>query len=216
MVNGMFWMGSQPWLKVNLEGQRFADEGAPYDFILHASSTQPGHTYCTIWDSNFMNYIPQFKTQGCSRMFPFENGAPVSAITLDANMGMIQQLTEGGMIQQADTIEELAKKLNIPAENFSATVSRYNGLVASGTDTDFGKLAFRMSPVDTPPTTASARPVTCCAPWTVFPLTPTSMPWTRKATPSRASMWAATIPVVSSPTATLTSFPDSPPAAPPP
>lgn len=151
MVNGMFWMGSQPWLKVNLEGQRFADEGAPYDFILHASSTQPGHTYCTIWDSNFMNYIPQFKTQGCSRMFPFENGAPVSAITLDANMGMIQQLTEGGMIQQADTIEELAKKLNIPAENFSATVSRYNGLVASGTDTDFGKLAFRMSPVDTPP-----------------------------------------------------------------
>ncbi len=58
--DGMFWMGSQPWLKVNLEGNRFADESAPYDFILHASATQPGHTYCTIFDSNYVDYIYQF------------------------------------------------------------------------------------------------------------------------------------------------------------
>jgi len=151
MVEGMFWMGSQPWLKVNLAGERFADESAPYDFILHASSTQPGHTYCTIYDSNYVRYIHQFRTQGCSRMFPFENGAPVSAITLEAAQGMNQGLLESGMLQQADTIEELAKKLNIPAETFAATVERYNRLVASGEDTDFGKEAFRLSPVDTPP-----------------------------------------------------------------
>lgn len=29
MVNGMFWMSSQPWLKVNLNGERFANESAP-------------------------------------------------------------------------------------------------------------------------------------------------------------------------------------------
>ena len=84
MVNGMVWMASQPWLKVNLKGERFCNESAPYDFVLHASIDQPGHTYATIWDSNFQDYIMQFKTQGCSRMFPFVNGAPVSAIDMDA------------------------------------------------------------------------------------------------------------------------------------
>lgn len=151
MVDGMFWMGSQPWLKVNLEGQRFADESAPYDFILHASSTQPKHTYCTIFDSNFEKYIYQFRTQGCSRMFPFENGAPVSAMTLDIVKGINQGLLAQGILQQAETIEELGQKLNIPPDEFAATVKHYNEMVASGEDTDFGKESFRLSPVDAPP-----------------------------------------------------------------
>lgn len=31
--DGMFWMGSQPWLKVNLAGERFTNESEPYDFF---------------------------------------------------------------------------------------------------------------------------------------------------------------------------------------
>ncbi len=151
MTQGMFWMGSQPWLKVNLAGERFADESTPYDFILHASSKQPDHTYCTIYDSNYEQYVYQFKTQGCSRMFPFENGAPVSAMTLDVVKGINAQLLEKGILQQADTIEELGQKLNIPPDKFAETVKHYNQLVASGTDTDFGKESFRLSPVDKPP-----------------------------------------------------------------
>ena len=59
-------------------------------------------------------------------MFPFENGAPVSAITLEMARGMNQGLLESGMMQQADTIEELADKLHIPSDAFTATVKRYN------------------------------------------------------------------------------------------
>ncbi len=40
----LFWMGSNPWLKVNLNGERFTNEAAPYDYILNAALTQPGHT----------------------------------------------------------------------------------------------------------------------------------------------------------------------------
>lgn len=149
--SAMFWMASQPWLKVNLEGKRFCNESEPYDFTLHASLAEPDHTYVTLWDANYIDYIYQFKTQGCSRMFPFENGAPVSAITIDAMMGMNQGLVENGYIQQADTIEELAEKLNIPADNLKETVDHYNELVAAGEDTDFGKEPFRLSPLDTPP-----------------------------------------------------------------
>ena len=149
--NGMVWMASQPWLKVNLEGERFCNESAPYDFILHAMLHEPGHTYATIWDANFQDYITQFKTQGCSRMFPFVNGAPVSAIDMDACMGMLEGMKQAGFIQQADTIEELAEKLNIPADNLVATVERNNENCAAGEDPDFGKEPFRLSPVDTAP-----------------------------------------------------------------
>ncbi len=150
-VNMLFWMGSQPWLKVNLNSERFANESSPYDFILHASRTQPGHTYCTIWDSNYVNYIYQFKTQGCSRMFNFVNGAPPNAMPLAAAQGMNAKLLEQGYIQQANTIEELAQKLNIPVDTFKKTVARNNELYKKGKDEDFGKEAFRLSPIDTPP-----------------------------------------------------------------
>ncbi len=149
--SNMFWMASQPWLKVNLNGQRFCNESEPYDLTLHASLSQPGHTYCTLWDANYESYIYQFKTQGCSRMFPFANGAPVSAVPLEAAKQMNEGLMAMGYIQQADTVEELAEKLNIPADALVQTVDHYNELVAAGEDVDFGKEPFRLSPLDTAP-----------------------------------------------------------------
>ncbi len=60
-------------------------------------------------------------------------------------------LMADGFIQTADTIEELAEKLNIPVEAFKATVERYNELSAIGEDEDFGKENYRLSTLDTPP-----------------------------------------------------------------
>ena len=84
-------------------------------------------------------------------MFPFSNGTPVSAIDLDANMGMFMGMQEAGFVQSADTVEELAAKLGIPADALVATVERQNENYANGEDPDFGKEPFRLSPVDTAP-----------------------------------------------------------------
>ena len=65
--------------------------------------------------------------------------------------GLLQGLIGGGYVIQADTLEELAEKLNIPADTFVATVKRYNELAANGKDEDFGKPAYRMIALDTPP-----------------------------------------------------------------
>ena len=46
--------------------------------------------------------------------------------------------TLAGFIQQADTLEELAKKLNMPADTFVETVKRYNEQCKKGVDEDFG------------------------------------------------------------------------------
>ena len=146
----LFWMGSQPFLKVNLNGERFMNEYMPYDYVLHTASTQPHHTYATVWDSNYPAYCEKFDTHGCSRLFLHENGAyPV--FPMEMVMGMNEELIAGGYIVKADTIEELAEKLGLPVDTFKATVARYNELYAKGVDEDFGKEAYRLSAMDTAP-----------------------------------------------------------------
>nr|WP_256368323.1 FAD-binding protein [Adlercreutzia sp. ZJ473] len=56
-----------------------------------------------------------------------------------------------GIIQQADTIEELAEKLLMPADALKATVDRYNELCEKGEDEDFGKESKDMLALTTPP-----------------------------------------------------------------
>ncbi|MEG1561976.1 MAG: FAD-dependent oxidoreductase [Raoultibacter sp.] len=146
----LFWMGSNPWLKVNLNGERFCNESAPYDYVLNSALTQPGHTFCNIWDSNYESYLKQFDIHGCARVFPFANGAPTN-IPFEAVVGMNQGLQEKGFIQQADTIEELAKKLNIDAATLKATVARQNENFAAQADPDFNKDTFRLSAIDKAP-----------------------------------------------------------------
>ena len=46
---------------------------------------------------------------------------------------------EKGVIVSAPTIEELAKKINVPAENLVETVSRWNSQINAGADKDFGR-----------------------------------------------------------------------------
>ena len=149
-----YWFGEQPFLKVNLNGKRFCDESGPYEFMLHSMYMQPYHTYCDIFDANNKQYCEQFEEVGCCRLFLFDNGAQ-SNMPYDYVWG---QMTEGenshlelGYLQKADTLEELAEKLNIPADEFVKTVERYNELCAKGEDEDYGKPAHRMTPVDTAP-----------------------------------------------------------------
>ena len=149
-----FWFGEQPFLKVNLNGERFCNESGPYEFMLHSMYMQPYHTYCDIFDANNKEYCEQFDEVGCCRLFPFPNGA-ISNRSYDVCW---KDMTEGenshlelGYLQKADTLEELAEKLNIPADAFVKTVERYNELCAKGVDEDYGKGAHRMTPVDTAP-----------------------------------------------------------------
>ena len=151
-TNGkMFWFGEQPFLKVNLDGKRFCNESGPYEFMLHSMYMQPFHTYCDIFDSNSKKYAEQFDEVGCCRLFPFDNGALSNRDFDSVWQQLTTQFVEEGYVIKADTIEELAKGLNIPAENLTAAVKRYNELCAKGVDEDYGKEKHRLTPVDTAP-----------------------------------------------------------------
>ena len=149
-TGSLFWMGSNPWLKVNLNGERFTNEAAPYDYILNSTLTQPGHTVVDIWDSDYEKYLEQFDIHGCARVFPFDNGAPTN-MTLEASKSINEGLIENGSIVVADTIEELAEGLDLPAETLKKTVERQNENYDAGVDPDFGKDAHRLSAIRTAP-----------------------------------------------------------------
>ncbi len=54
--------------------------------------------------------------------------------------GTIDNYLQGGEIAwKADTLEELAGMIGVPADTFQATIARYNELVDGGQDVDFGK-----------------------------------------------------------------------------
>ena len=142
----MFWMGSQPFLKVNSKGERFFNESGTYEGILHADEFNKDHCHYTIFDSDWTTYIQSFKTHGCSRMFPFPNGAEPNR-TYQSMEESFPGMIEKGILFQCDTIAELAEKLGLPADALEATVERYNELYDKGVDEDFGKESFRLSAV---------------------------------------------------------------------
>ena len=118
--------------------------------VLHSDAQQPGSIHVTLWDADFATYAEQFDMHGCSRLFPFDNGAAPN-IPIQAVMGMNEELAAKGYIQKADTLEELAGKLGLPADALIATVERNNENYDNQVDPDFGKEPFRLSPVRNPP-----------------------------------------------------------------
>lgn len=137
--------GTQPFLKVNRNGERFANESSPYNDIVYAAAHQPGRVYAQIHDANYFEDITRFHTIGCSAMSRNVPGL------MD---GQLAQYVESGLIFKADTLEELADKLGYTGEakdTFLATVARYNELYDQQQDDDFGKPAYRLSAIRTAP-----------------------------------------------------------------
>jgi 3-oxosteroid 1-dehydrogenase len=107
-------------LWVNKDGKRFCDETFYKDYSPKVmnydgrANNQPNYPPFLIFDQNF-----------CER-YPVGTFMPG------------QDIPEK-LAARADTLGELAQKLGIDADNFEATIERYNGLVEKGEDTDFGR-----------------------------------------------------------------------------
>lgn len=73
------------------------------------------------------------------------------ASTAEPVQEMLDSAVELGKGYRADTLEELAAAMGVDADVLLETVSRYNTLCAGGEDTDFGKPASAMLPVEQAP-----------------------------------------------------------------
>ena len=138
--------GTQPFLKVNRNGERFANESCPYNDIVYAAAHQPGRVYAQICDANILEDAKRFHTIGCSAQT--RNGGEKYI------QGKMDEAIEAGALFKCDTLDELADKLGFTGaakDTFLATVERYNELYDKQNDEDFGKPAYRLSAIRTAP-----------------------------------------------------------------
>ena len=140
-------IGSQPFLKVNRYGKRFANESTPYDNMCFAAGRQPGGVFCEVFDGNAKDDMIRFMQTGCaavSRLF-MENGGDVDSYL---------EYVGCTIFKKADTLDELADQLGFEGEAkdaFLATAEEYNALYDAQEDTQYGKEAYRLSELRTPP-----------------------------------------------------------------
>ncbi len=93
---------------INQEGNRFVNEGAPRDVLAKAIFAQPNAKYYVL-----VNHL----------RYP-------SLDWVDANGAKMKDMIDLGRVVPADTLEELAKKLNMPVENLKKSIDDYNKIVA--------------------------------------------------------------------------------------
>ncbi|OBA42318.1 3-ketosteroid-delta-1-dehydrogenase [Nocardia sp. 852002-20019_SCH5090214] len=131
--------GGKPWfalaernlpgaIMVNADGKRFGNESAPYVEAVHTmyggkwgQGDGPGENIPAwlVFDQRYRNrYI--FAGLQPGQRFP-------------------SRWMENDNIVKADTLEELAQRLGVPADNLAATVARFNAFAEKGVDEDFGR-----------------------------------------------------------------------------
>lgn len=126
-AGGIDAMVRQPWLAVNMQGERYANEDLPFAYISNAVRQEAGLTRWTIWDSKYAEEAPRFHQSACKNL------------KFHHKPEQLEALVTKGIVAKADTIEELAEKIRVPADVLKKTVDRYNELAAKGDDEDFGK-----------------------------------------------------------------------------
>ena len=139
------------FLHVNQKGRRFMNE----DTWMQAKSIrclmQPGGDYAfSIMDSKYLDEMgDRWDSVGGQGM------APLSVIggtyERDKFEQDIKKIISKGNGFRADTLDELAALIDVPVQVLKETVARYNQIVASGDDTDFGKRAELLTSVEKPP-----------------------------------------------------------------
>jgi 3-oxosteroid 1-dehydrogenase len=111
--------GYPHFILVNKKGERFADESKTsylvkvweYDY---AKLNYPNFPTYAIWDEQFREDYP---------LGSVEPGKPYPE----------------GMVEKAENVTELSRKLGVDGENLSKTIERFNKFARAGVDEDFGR-----------------------------------------------------------------------------
>lgn len=105
---------------VNSSGERFMNEAMPIYDISEAILAQPGRTCWVITDSR------------------------------SRKGGTLGLKLADGTVRRSNTIEEMARTMDVPVNTLRRTISEYNEDVAKGLDRRFGKRIFTQA-IDSPP-----------------------------------------------------------------
>lgn len=145
-----------PFMALNEEGKRFMNEDIPmesWDLSLQWNKDvdDPGHFF-RIFDNDFAaKYAVSVTPKALEAYIPGLQENPVGVYT-----GLIDT-------HRADTLDELADTLGLPAEELKKRVEEWNQYCASGVDQEFGLVKAKLKPIDTPPYWGVRQWIRCSA-----------------------------------------------------
>ncbi|QSX34316.1 FAD-binding protein [Shewanella avicenniae] len=138
-------MCDMPFLSVNRKGERFVDE--TYEMCVMGNylrdAENAGH-YSQIFDADYMTAAAKWP----GHLVPPEGLKSYMPDVEADKKGVFPSLTNTHV---ANTLEELAEKLQCDPKTFVASVKRYNEQCEKGRDDDFGKPADKLLPIVKPP-----------------------------------------------------------------
>ncbi len=140
---------SYGFLHVNALGERFKNEDVNTQSKSCSKEIQPHGIAWTIYDADWLEQVKsQVDGNLGGGLFFGQMWQPWGAgFNTEVEKNTQAQHIKDGKVFVANTIEELARKINVPAETLKKTIARYNELCKQGKDTDFGKRKELLTPV---------------------------------------------------------------------
>lgn len=129
--------GTLPYLMLSEEGTRFMNEDVQGQQFCERIRQLPNRRAIYLFDSKFEEQMP---------WMPYGHGKLPHTTQAD-----VDQRIADGLLETADTLEELLAKFDIDAEVALESIEHYNELCHAGIDTDFGKVSTRLFPLENPP-----------------------------------------------------------------
>lgn len=140
---------SYGFLHVNALGERFKNEDVNTQSKSCTKELQPGGIAWTVYDADWVDQVKsQVDSNLAGGLFYGQMWQPWGAgWNTEVEKATQAQHIKDGKVVKAETLDELAAKMNVPADALKKTVERYNELVKAGKDSDFGKRKELLTPI---------------------------------------------------------------------
>lgn len=134
------------WLAVNKKGERYGADLPFEPYLTNARMNTPGNQAWSIFDADYATYV--------ARQWPTSSESLLAGLDEE----MATRLGNGSLFK-ADTLEELAQQIGVPAEKLAASAKSYSAMCVQGKDTQYDVPSQFLSEIKTPP--FYATPVVC-------------------------------------------------------
>lgn len=145
--------GAWPYffLHVNKRGLRYHNEDLSSQACCLGMMMQPDGIGWTLLDADFLTNVPKTIPIGGGFFWDHPGRNMDEEWTPGEDMAALDDCMKKGLAFKANTLDELAAKMKVPADALKSTVARYNELVKKGVDEDFGKRKELLFPIERPP-----------------------------------------------------------------
>ncbi len=136
--------GQQPLLWVNENAERFVDESVVYNFSYAGNALYTQEQVYSVLDQATIDKMAKdgnFMGLGVY----VKRGQKMDKLQAEIDQAIADKKS---FIFKADTIEDLAKQMNLPVEKLTSTIDQYNQDCANDSDSLFGKDSQYMVPVN--------------------------------------------------------------------